>query len=372
MGASSWEGDSYWPGWASFWLFAIVIASHFLIKKFHFSLGLFALWDMLRSWSNVSLRTSVYLDLPPSLRPSVSAISFDHLFTVMSGIFLCVFAKRRHLAGVFVSLYAFAFLHTIVLAIELFLQIPGSDKGGFLGNHSMGSTFTACFLPIALLALLRGSRLWLHFAYMALAGWVIMASGSSQALLTLGASVFIVLAHFLWSRPKWLFTASIAAGLGVLAGVIFHESGFSNARFDGWVIFLQFWGDNFNRFVGSGPGTFAIFGPISQDLSRFYVGRWWLWAHNDWLQLMLESGFIGSILFLVLYLSALLKSFRGRNLEVLALLIAFGLSGICQYPTKIAISSISSWAVLLCAFRGVYFREVILWRALPLRVFKRQ
>lgn len=75
----------------------------------------------------------------------------------------------------------------------------------------------------------------------------------------------------------------------------FYSRLMKDVRFEMWDYFFTWWNQNADQWTGTGPGTFEWVGPTMLDpgpTSRnhgygFYV------MHNDWLQLLFETGIIG-------------------------------------------------------------------------------
>lgn len=109
-------------------------------------------------------------------------------------------------------------------------------------------------------------------------------------------------------------------------------------------MFYNWYAQNINLWLGSGAGSFKFYGPFIQDHEKYMVGRWWLWAHNDWLQILLEYGRIGLTLSIATFAILLKKSFD-RPL-IFGAIVCYGATMAGNYITHIAMGAlIGCWLV---------------------------
>ncbi len=266
-------------------------------------------------------------------------------FLVISLVFVLFFKKlRTPLADAF---YVIGLAHAVSLIIDqVIFRIPtGSAQIGFLGNRSIGASFAAVWVFFTLhYANEMEPHRWLQnrkvVAWSSLVGVlavIVSSSGISYVALLLGG-LALVLCH----RPR-LFPWAIAGFIGLvsLGGFIKPTFFRDNPRYVAWPVFWQFWKDHFDWMFGSGLGTFRWWGPAAQIEHSFNVGHWWLWAHNDWLQIYFELGAIGLGCALFFYGDVLLKTVSRPWLFAAA--IAVGVTMLGNYDLHVPQFALFIW-----------------------------
>ncbi len=179
------------------------------------------------------------------------------------------------------------------------------------------------------------------------------ASGSRGGLLAIGAGVLVGLASPFLARPR------LALGSVLLVMVVFFGTGVPSAiermtDVDFEVSRLMVWRDTlrlvgFFPIFGSGLGAFA---PEYWPYQRVVRFEYWPHAHNEYLQWVLETGLVGS----VLALYAIRAAWRAvprlvRNEEIrpaLAGLTAAMVHAIVECSLRIPANA--AWAAVLLAF----------------------
>jgi len=179
------------------------------------------------------------------------------------------------------------------------------------------------------------------------------ASGSRGGLLAIGAGVLVGLASPFLARPR------LALGSALLLALVFFGTGVPSAiermtDIDFEVSRLMVWRDTlrlvwFFPVFGCGLGAFA---PAYWPYQRVVRFEYWPHAHNEYLQWILETGLVGSIL--ALY--AIRAAWRAtpllvRNEEIrpaLAGLTAAMVHAIVECSLRIPANA--AWASVLLAF----------------------
>lgn len=114
--------------------------------------------------------------------------------------------------------------------------------------------------------------------------------------------------------------------------VFFNSSG----RYEIWNMAMSYFATSVNKIMGAGLGTFYIFGPALQMTDAIKKGLGgmpgFFWMHNDWLQVLFESGIVGFFLLLMTYLTALAKSFKKP--EIFVSLCVYGSVSMLQMPLR--------------------------------------
>lgn len=106
-----------------------------------------------------------------------------------------------------------------------------------------------------------------------------------------------------------------------------------NGRFEIWGRMLGYWFKE-APLLGSGPGSFLLFGPQIQHAQNFMTGSWFVFMHNDWLQILFELGAVGFVLWAVAFgyiCSASLKQGK-RGAHLFSSLLGLAAMSFFNYP----------------------------------------
>jgi O-antigen ligase len=201
-------------------------------------------------------------------------------------------------------------------------------------NPSVNSSFVAVCLPLEFKQFSAPYR-WALFCLAAIAA---NFGHSNSGLLLL--VIFLAL-HIIKEKRWWLLLAlpPIGASVWYVLGTKFLSSG---GRLPMWKFFMHNWARNpLHWSGGTGMGTFGVFslnlqhafensgGPISNG--------WWLWLHNDWLQMTFETGSIGLILAIAIYTAALVGLYRRGLIAELQSLLIFGAMMGSNFPLHLGV-----------------------------------
>ncbi len=178
---------------------------------------------------------------------------------------------------------------------------------------------------------------------------------SSTGILALGVSMSVYL--FIknkWEKPAILYALGVSALLScvgyLMQGNILFDS---DGRFPIWKMSLKYWWENINIWYGSGPGTYFLYGPslqIDYAISHHqHEAAGFFWMHNDWLQILFETGIIGFCLVALLFGYVLWRS--RKSPVAFSALSAFGAVALIQMPLRHLLFAsygalLVSWALL--------------------------
>lgn len=173
----------------------------------------------------------------------------------------------------------------------------GINPWGMGMNSSMDGTLMAIAFPIVL-SRLPGKSLF-KYIYILLPIIATFATGSSIGI---GGIILSSLIMYFDERPS--MRDSLIAF--VLVSIIIYSSYHINPKFFSdskrvvcWVWSMDYWWDHANHWIGLGLGSFKVIGPYIQLVTNNEVNNWYVDMHNDWLQVIFETGFIGLILCLI-------------------------------------------------------------------------
>ncbi len=213
---------------------------------------------------------------------------------------------------------------------------------GVIPNPSMNAVFTLFCLPF-----LRGRWFWIALI-------PIIYAKSASALLILSVYLFI----YLYKKKRELLWLVIPAVLLFTTGIILSKKGLKNSTYERiviWKTIMPLWlakdpirEEHFpvpdpeiivgmkkslnHPWVGNGPNTFSIYGPVVQKSLGLYGPGYfdlWLFMHNDWLSLLFEFGVIGTLLVLI---SAIKVVWNVRNTTFVYPVAALFVSMLLYYP----------------------------------------
>lgn len=124
-------------------------------------------------------------------------------------------------------------------------------------------------------------------------------------------------------------------GLFMQGNVLLDSSG----RYTIWEWAMKYWSIHSNYWIGMGSGTFQMFGPsiqidhyLSLGVKEDMLIAGFIWLHNDWLQVLFETGIIGLLFVGAIFICAVFN-LRRKPAEF-ASLLAFGAIAILQMPLR--------------------------------------
>jgi O-antigen ligase len=214
--------------------------------------------------------------------------------------------------------------------------------GGSLSNPSMNSSMIVATLPF-LIKHTGGKVRWIALALAV--GSVFLSKGSIGIGLLCALAVLYAI-RFKWWKLLALAPLPLAVGAFQMPLNLLFNSG---NRFNAWEFLMGAWAKRpINYPFGTGYGTFGVFSANLQVSSGKFQNDWWIWLHNDWLEVLFTLGVVGLVLALLVYASALWRLYcRGEHTETISLCL-FGLVMGCNYPAHQPISALfGAWIVLL-------------------------
>lgn len=262
-----------------------------------------------------------------------------------SGWFIALFPFLSTLFAIYQRIYAKD--PTVLNAI---CSSENIECGGFLSNPSMGACMAIVCAPLAY----KYAGKWGAIAGFLTACLATYLAKSSIAYGLLGLEVF-VFGMFYFRR--WYLKAIVllspavafAIGWSILGKELINDS----HRFRTWAFFAKYWKLE-NQWFGIGTGTFATFSSDIQTYNRNFDNAWWVWLHNDWLQILFEQGIIGLSLVCSLYLVAIRGAYKAREFAVAMSLFLYGITATMNYPLHLAYSAaIGAWLMTYALVKSV-------------------
>lgn len=222
-------------------------------------------------------------------------------------------------------------VESLILTIGL-AGIPGMIWNAAVGEHSAflipnagmcGVLVVAC-LPFALKRQLYISAL--------VFGLTVFLTDSSTSV----ASLVVCLSVYgLYRVPKLLFFVPVV----LIAAGLFTEGLFDDSqRFARWANILHHY--PISPILGTGPGTFSVIGPLIERSTEGRVDVMQM-LHNDYIQLFLEYGVVGCVLFFFILVGILRKAIHRP--ELVASIASICTASLTYYPAH------DAWFILLSA-----------------------
>lgn len=222
-------------------------------------------------------------------------------------------SRLENLKPIFVGMSLGLFIHFI---LSIFYN------GGLFVNSSIAGEIAV----LAIIGLIISKELWL---IPPLAAGIVL-SGSRTAIVALLTTIFL----YCYSLSKKIALGALAIALMVGIASFYIKSGGTYQRFD-------IWKDAFNGFtlLGHGSGSFHAAYPFFSDSNvNTYVERP-KDAHNDFIQVMFETGIVGLIL-VTGFLSILMRTNQNEKYIIAAFIVTACLSFPIHTPVSAFIFAI--------------------------------
>lgn len=225
------------------------------------------------------------------------------------------------------------------------------QSSGFLPNYSMASCMVAMILPLALSR--RANPIAWTCALTAIPTVWMSQSSIGFVALFVGIGAFIVSIGFTFFRQVAMkilgFTAVLVPATVIALGFTVDPqwSRFMEiSRFKMWIPSLQYWLDHGSIWFGVGLGSYRHFGSVIQTQQNVEVGHWWLWMHNDWFQVLFETGIFGFTSALLVLLAALWSAFRAGSAGLFGSICALSVVAFGNYPLRLAEFALAATVIM--------------------------
>lgn len=252
---------------------------------------------------------------------------------------------------------------TISLYQHFILGNPNWQSSGFLPNYSMASCMVAIVFPLALHQIVAYDipKWWRPVAstaaLTAIPTVIISKSSIGYASFAVMFCAIILGWGFVFARKQIMNGVMVC--IMFLTGVFFtgnlidpQWSRFLEiSRFKMWPAIFDFWLNNGSFWFGMGLGAFRHFGSVIQTQINVEVGHWWLWAHNDWLQVLFETGVIGLSATILVVVAALWSAIKACRIDLFASIVAICVVSAGNYPLRLAEFVVTVTIVMTAALR---------------------
>ena len=365
VSATQWQGEV----WRSKIFTGLVILTLWVCgivaKRIHWSVALALLSTIGSSLSIFAFPLFRYTG--PSAA-SFDAQSSDVAFYVLLMIIPFLFIDKKHIESIFKGVGLLCVFDSVFVLLQWALGHEPFHRGSFFGNSSINACLIAFTYPILAFkpsyrpydhTKLRSIKrhplffLW-EVVCVVLPVIAVFLSGSSMALGALSGACFVYMLSTSKKRAlrKLLMSAAaviliMAVGFLFLGAELFQDSD----RFAIWRQAFDWWNTNANFWFGTGAGTYFLIGPYIQSLNQFREGNWWLWMHNDWLQLLFEQGFVGLSAFMAAFLFVIRTCIKENMPWLLASVVAYALTAAGNYPARLMVHGFLGVLFCVAAFK---------------------
>lgn len=264
-------------------------------------------------------------------------------FLIPCLLYLLVFENekfRRHIPGAFALSSFLNSVYVCVGRVFGFGKIEGGHGfSGFIDYSAINGVLIVATFPF-LWERCKTARTKL-FAFSLMLASVILSKSSSPYL---ALAVLVPFLVFPYVKNRGRFLAFVVAAFALASTLLVasllegHEIINDNGRIKAWKVFMSVWAEYLPMIWGTGPGTFTSLAIETQQLQRFSFngtrGDYWIFLHNEWLQMLYEGGEVGLGLALAWYLRTLYIFWKKEAYAALGSLFSFGVSSIVVFPTR--------------------------------------
>lgn len=350
-------------------LFVFIVLSAYLgaalFKKFHWSLGVGYFYVSGISAIKIVYAREVYKEFDIANIAGFEALVAEaYLFLTLLAIG-ALLINRIHKSLILDFFLGISFLNALVMLVK-YLTYFNVDTHKlattpyFLFNNSATDVgFLACTIPL-FLQIFSGKIRWFFLVPII---FICIVTSTSTGILGLGTSVGVY--YGLQILPKvgkkvaLAFVTLFGGMVGLLGyslqrGVLFNGSG----RYELWKGVWEYFShtNRFDQMIGKGAGTYLMYGPAIQiadaiktltniegvKITQFPT------LHNDWFQILFETGVEGLLLAIAIFAAAVYKA-RYKP-AICAALVTFGAVALVQMPLRWPLFACLGSFLIVCAF----------------------
>lgn len=264
------------------------------------------------------------------------------LFMALMAAAALVIKKPGHLEA---SLRVLAFIDALVMCWH---WCRGEPMYFLLNNPAVDASFVAATIPLFL------RRTYYSVALVPLV-WACVFSDSSSGILGVGLSFGL----YLWAKKDFNpFALLISTFLAICVAMVGYglqgpKLLISSGRAHVWDLAMRFWWGEGSPIFGQGLGSFHLYGPslqmrevLQQGLKEANIPGF-TWLHNDWLQILFESGVLGLALAVAVFGIAFWRC--RKTPAIWASLGTYGALAVIQMPLRHYIFAVLGFYLLVTA-----------------------
>lgn len=360
--------DTHWPKWMMFYYLAGAGFAWFVLNLTHRLEFAILIAAMFASGIHAMADRSSYETLHLISQVDLMGHSARALLVFVLCTLFALFAPTYDLIKPLITVSA---LNILISTIQSLSGKPNYLASGFLPNYSMHACMIAIVYPLALFNYVSSKSGWFKVICIFTLAFGPVAIYRSQSSIGFMAFAMVVLTMVTLAmirifRIRYVIGSIIVFGLCLFSLGQYVDPEWTKvsqiSRMKLWPAILDFWLDNGNFWVGMGLGTFRHFGSVIQTQINVEVGHWWLWAHNDWLQILFETGVLGLAASILVLLSAFWRAIALGHDGLIGALVAISVVSFGNYPLRLAefalvVTIIMSAALRLPISRGSIWKN---------------
>lgn len=345
---------NYWQShWLSKWSFLVGSFSFFfaycIAIRTHAVLLPVIGWSLISAASIGAWSNNIYAEVadPLSLLAIEKNALYAYIVILMAAVFLAFFKSTY--VGIS-KFYLAAICMISVVCTNLLPLGDGIKTGLFSGNPSMNGSLIAALIPFVLETT---DLIPLQVGLWAFCSLAVYRTDASVPIVVLGVTT----AAWLWSRSihglrSSIVIIAILSGLAALGQLTVRHQPFihDSGRIHIWKMMFNWWKDNSNIWTGMRLGSFQIITPIVQVMNNPKENNFFIWCHNDILQILLEMGIIGFTFFAVAWAYIAKRSYGHSAL--FASLMGFTAMAFLNYPFRLPIHAFSMVLIVSMILRS--------------------
>lgn len=314
-----WIGDY----WASRWF--IFIAAAFILyvwkSPFRVSLKIFLCYLFINTFRNFAYPFGMQIIVKDI------ALSFHTAWTALILFSFVYFAKNMNKIVNFPKILT---VFNVFFVFWCFLTIfftPWLAEN--LANRSANASTISMMLPFCF-----------NIPNLILALFAILSTDATMGLLSLcvSASFYLVLKH---GKMRYLFIAPVLCTVGWFA----CDDNFTSfsGRIEHWRLAFEFFQNKASALFGFGNGTFNYLFPMIQEMKGLKTHNYFVFLHNDYIQLLFENGWIGIILALVTFSDYMIYLLLNKKYIMAMFACSYACNMFGNFPNHV-----SEQAILVC------------------------
>lgn len=349
----------------------IALSLSYRLKKIHWSASLLSFVSTLSAVLMTNYPAIYKKDVPLNVLFSLESNALLAYFIIVLFGAIPFFLNQEYFRKLIIVLFCSAVVNSAFMIIKTIIY--GMDHCfAMMSNSAVDASFIACMLPLPIHMIYEKKYKIQGIVSLIFMIVAIVLSKSSTGIATIG----IVFSAY-WTMKYGILALKKILPLGAMILLSSHfylknELLNPNGRFHIWSLAMGFYWKMTHLFLGSGVGTFFIWGPEIEKSERVHqllatglsLDKSWqqlnleissnkfsmfTWLHNEPLQVLFEMGIIGLASLIVLYYFLIVKSWKKKN-ALFPMVIAYGFISLTQMTLRYFVLQLLGACLIMCVF----------------------